>query len=169
MTLGELSGRKPEPVPRRLDWQVHSGPGLSPSEYVSVLAMKTAPVLAQVYQQEDTDENTRQEINRILSGAKGSIEVSVGIVKALHDAGLASDSVLSTTQIDDAGFRDIRYQQDALGEVDLLRVAGYALHVPTGEGVEEKRRSFLNIRAARGNNGYDFNHWTLSRSAEVNL
>ncbi|GEM_PF-6676017 len=176
MTLGELPGHKPDTrqssntAPRRMDSYVYSGPGLSPAEYTKALAARTAPVLAQVYQEEGTDESIREQINEIVSGAKGSIEVSFGVIKALHGAGLASNSVLTATQIGDDGPQDIRYQKDdEQGAYELLRVAAYVLHLPTGEGVEKGRHNnLITIKAERDNDGYDFNHWTLSRSEQVN-
>lgn len=132
--------------------------------YNQRLAQQVMAILDPVLEAEQTPDQERSQLNGILSGHTGRIQLSEASLKALFDAGLLHGYTSSTAQLDDPGWKHL--DERATREHGRpFRYEGYFIVLPEGPITGNSVASVgLTLKVEGEYVGkVDFTRWVLRR------
>lgn len=131
--------------------------------YNALLKDKVIDVINPILDQEVVPQEARQQLEEILLGQNGKIQVSSNTIKALFEAGLLGKGLMSSNgQVDDPGWRHI--------DEDGMRYVSYFLGLdehltgrsPATMGLRIKTEDVV-AKTPEEPRKRDFTHWVIQR------
>lgn len=132
--------------------------------YNQLLGERVLQVVGPVLDQEEASPEFRQQLEEILAGHKGRIQIGEAGVKTLFDAGLLRGFTSSTAQLDAPGWRDIREPNPSNFHDRPRRYDSYFIRLPeTEESALAYHSLDLKLEAEGVVGEKDFIHWVIER------